>query len=194
MGVGVRLRRRFDFGGLGFSTSVDDVVDISSSLSVVVGLAGEIDLVAVAAAAGEADVGSRASPGPLTTQPMIESVIGVVMCASRFSSISTVLMTLKPWRAQDGQTMMLTPRWRRPSDFRMSKPTLISSTGSADSETRMRVADAGPEQRADADGRLDGAADQAAGLGDAEMERTVDGLGQLLVGRDRRGTRPRPSR
>ena len=33
--------------------------------------------------------------------------------------------------------MMLTPRWRRPSDFRMSKPTLTSSTGSADSETRM---------------------------------------------------------
>ena len=33
--------------------------------------------------------------------------------------------------------MMLTPRWRRPSDFRMSKPTLISSTGSAASETRM---------------------------------------------------------
>ena len=46
-------------------------------------------------------------------------------------------MTLKPWRAQDGQEMMLTPRWRRPSDFRMSKPTLISSTGSAESETRI---------------------------------------------------------
>ena len=46
-------------------------------------------------------------------------------------------MTLKPWRAQDGQAMMLTPRWRRPSDFRMSKPTLISSTGSAANDTRM---------------------------------------------------------
>ncbi|MNE14910.1 hypothetical protein D3C80_1078050 [compost metagenome] len=33
--------------------------------------------------------------------------------------------------------MMFTPRWRRPSDLRMSKPTLISSTGSAARETRM---------------------------------------------------------
>jgi hypothetical protein len=32
---------------------------------------------------------------------------------------------------------MLTPRVRRPSDFRISKPTLISSTGSAESETRI---------------------------------------------------------
>ncbi len=32
--------------------------------------------------------------------------------------------------------MMLTPRWRSPSAFRISKPTLTSSTGSAESETR----------------------------------------------------------
>ena len=79
----------------------------------------------------------RASPGPLTTQPMIDSDIGVAMWARRSSRASTVLMTLKPCRAHDGQAMMLTPRWRRPSDFRISKPTLISSTGSAASDTRM---------------------------------------------------------
>ena len=59
------------------------------------------------------------------------------MCASRSSSLPTVSMTLKPCRAHDGQAMMLTPRWRRPSDFRMSKPAFTSSTGSAASETRM---------------------------------------------------------
>ena len=31
--------------------------------------------------------------------------------------------------------MMFTPLWRSPSDFRMSKPTLTSSTGSAASDT-----------------------------------------------------------
>jgi len=33
--------------------------------------------------------------------------------------------------------MMFTPRWRSPSDFSRSKPTLISSTGSAARLTRM---------------------------------------------------------
>ncbi|MNL88927.1 hypothetical protein D3C87_2189510 [compost metagenome] len=37
-----------------------------------------------------------ASPGPLTTQPMIDSDIGWLMWARRCSSASTVLMTLKP--------------------------------------------------------------------------------------------------
>ena len=63
--------------------------------------------------------------------------MGVAMCFSRSSSSLTVSMTLKPWRAQDGQETMFTPRWRRLSDFRMSKPTRTSSTGSADSDTRM---------------------------------------------------------
>ena len=48
-----------------------------------------------------------------------------------------------------------------------------------------RVADAEPEQGADADRRLDRAADQAAGLGDAEVERAIDRFGELLVGGDR---------
>ncbi len=46
-------------------------------------------------------------------------------------------MTSNCWRAQDGQEITVTPRWRRPSDFSISKPTLTSSTGSADSETRI---------------------------------------------------------
>ena len=79
---------------------------------------------------------SRASPGPLTTQPITERVMGVVMWASRSSRISTVLITSNCWRAQDGQEITLTPRWRSPRAFSMSKPTLISSTGSAESDTR----------------------------------------------------------
>ena len=63
--------------------------------------------------------------------------MGVVMCFSRSSSSFTVSITLKPCRAQDGHETMFTPRWRRLSDFRISKPTRTSSTGSAESETRI---------------------------------------------------------
>src|SRR6185437_3981885 len=45
---------------------------------------------------------SRASPGPLTTQPITDSVSGVVIWASRSSRTSTVLITWNCWRAQDG--------------------------------------------------------------------------------------------
>ena len=74
----------------------------------------------------------KASPGPLTTQPMIESDIGVLTCSSRFSRISTVRITSNPCRAQDGHEMMFTPRCRSPSAFRISNPTRTSSTGSAE--------------------------------------------------------------
>ncbi len=63
---------------------------------------------------------SRASPGPFTTQPMMLTVIGVVMWEMRFSSASTVLITSKFCRAQDGHEMRLTPRCRRFSDFSIS--------------------------------------------------------------------------
>ncbi len=43
-----------------------------------------------------------------------------------------------------------------------------------------------PEQIADADGALDRAADQAARLGDAEMQGTVHRVGELHVGGDRK--------
>ena len=61
-----------------------------------------------------------ASPGPFTTQPMIDRLIGVLMCSSRCSRISTVLITSNPCRAQLGQEMICTPRVRSPSDFRIS--------------------------------------------------------------------------
>ena len=128
---------------------------------------------------------SRASPGPLTTQPITESVIGVVMWARRFSSASTVRITSNCWRAQDGQEMMLTPRWRRPSAFRISKPTWTSSSGSADSETRivspMPAHSSEPMPIDD----FTVPVRSAARLGDAEMQRVVAGVGELLIGGDR---------
>ena len=68
---------------------------------------------------------------------MTDRVKGVVMCARRSSSRSTVLMTSNCVRAQEGQEITVTPRRRSPSDFSISKPTLTSSTGSADSDTRI---------------------------------------------------------
>ena len=55
--------------------------------------------------------------GPRVT---LSSTTGVVMCATLFSSASTVRITSYCWRAQDGQEMMLTPRWRRLSAFSIS--------------------------------------------------------------------------
>ena len=78
----------------------------------------------------------RASPGPFTTQPMIDRVIGVRTCSSLRSSSSTVAITSKPWRAQVGHEITLTPRWRSPRDLRISCPARTSSTGSAERLTR----------------------------------------------------------
>ena len=47
------------------------------------------------------------------------------------------------------------------------------------------VADSGPEQRANADGGFHRAAAQAPGLGNAEMQRVIAGLGQAVIGGDR---------
>ena len=61
-------------------------------------------------------------------------------------------------------------------------PTLTSSTGGADSETRivspMPLAEQGAERRR----RLDRALERRAGLGHAEVQRPVAGLGEQLVG------------
>jgi hypothetical protein len=47
------------------------------------------------------------------------------------------------------------------------------------------VPDSRPEKRADADRRFDRAHAQGPGLGDAEMERVIAGLGEALIGGDR---------
>jgi 4-hydroxy-3-methylbut-2-en-1-yl diphosphate synthase IspG/GcpE len=46
------------------------------------------------------------------------------------SNVLTTLITSNFCREQEGQAIKLTPFCRKPSDFKISKPTLISSTGS----------------------------------------------------------------
>ena len=77
----------------------------------------------------------EASPGPLTTHPIIEIVIGVFIWDNFSSSFFTVLITSKPCRAQDGQEIILTPLDLKFKDFRISLPILISLTGSSERET-----------------------------------------------------------
>ena len=50
-----------------------------------------------------------ASPGPLTTQPIIDKVIGFLMCDNFFSNILTVSITGKACRAHDGHEIICTP-------------------------------------------------------------------------------------
>ncbi len=59
---------------------------------------------------------------------------------------------------------------------------MTSSTGGADSETRMVSPMPWREQGPEGGGRLDGALERRPGLGDAEVQRPVAGLGEQLVG------------
>ena len=75
-----------------------------------------------------------ASPGPLTTQPITDKVIGVLMWESFFSKIFTVSITWKPCLAHEGQEIILTPLFLKFKDFSISFPILTSSTGLSDNE------------------------------------------------------------
>ena len=79
----------------------------------------------------------EASPGPLTTHPITDKVIGVLICDSFSSKILTVSITWNPCLAHDGQEMILTPLFRKLSDFKISFPILTSFTGSSDREILM---------------------------------------------------------
>ena len=61
-----------------------------------------------------------ASPGPLTTQPIIETVIGVVISSRDFSNFFTVSITGNCCRAHDGQEIIFTPLLRKPKLLRIS--------------------------------------------------------------------------
>jgi len=77
---------------------------------------------------------------------MMESEIGSEMWASRCSSASTVRYARRiPDARHDGHEMMLTPRVRRPSDFRISVAGLDLFDGlSLKAETPDGVADGPP--------------------------------------------------
>ena len=61
-------------------------------------------------------------------------------------------------------------------------PTLTSSTGGADSETRMVSPMPSASRAPNAVAGLDRALERRAGLGDAEVQRPVAALGEQLVG------------
>ena len=63
-----------------------------------------------------------ASPGPLTTQPMIDNVIGSLICDNFCSSFFTVSITLKACLAHDGHEIILTPLFLKFKDFKISFP------------------------------------------------------------------------
>ena len=79
----------------------------------------------------------RASPGPLTTQPMMATVMGSSTPARRFSTSLAMDSTSMHLRPQVGQETMLTASRRRPMARRMLMPAATSGTGSPDSDTRM---------------------------------------------------------
>ena len=71
----------------------------------------------------------EASPGPLTTHPIIDKVIGVFIWDNFSSSFFTVLITSNPCLAHDGQEIILTPLDLKFKDFKISFPTFIYLTG-----------------------------------------------------------------
>ena len=85
-------------------------------------------------------------------------------------------------RPHDGQETISSRRWRRFSDSRIASPTLTSSTGGADSDTRIVSPIPSRQQGAECDRGLDRALECRPGLGDAEMQRVVARCGEQLVG------------
>ena len=78
-----------------------------------------------------------ASPGPFTTQPNIEMLIGFFISAYFFSILFTVLITSNCCLAHEGQEIIDNPDFLIPRDFNISIPTFISLIGSSDKETLM---------------------------------------------------------
>ena len=79
---------------------------------------------------------SRASPGPLTTQPMTATLMGARMVCKRASTCSARLNRSMRVRPQVGQEISSGPRSRMRRERSSSQATRISSTGSRVSEMR----------------------------------------------------------
>ena len=78
----------------------------------------------------------------------------------------------------DGQAIMIGPRSRRPSDLRISKAVLTSSTGSAVSETRIVSPIPSTSSAPIPTALLIEPGERRAGLGDAEVQRVRHLLGR----------------
>src|SRR5689334_11271567 len=151
----------------------------------VIGHPGQIDHVLAVAAAGDADVGlarlawsvhhaaedAERHRGLDVLQPLLE----------RFDRADYVEALARAARAGDDPDAAAADT-QRLQDL-VADPDFFFGLGReryADG-----VADAGPQQVADADGGFDRAADQAAGLRNSKVQRTVHLACQLLIGGDR---------
>src|SRR5712691_5080098 len=80
---------------------------------------------------------ARASPGPLTSQPMTAMWISSLRPRNSSSTSLASLTRSTSARPQEGQDTKVSPPVRSPRALRMSIPTRTSSVGSALSETRI---------------------------------------------------------
>ena len=86
-----------------------------------------------------------------------------------------------PARRAGDDLQLARPQVERLQDLRADLDLLDRRRGERDAD---RVADALPQQRPERHRRLDRALERRAGLGDAEVQRVVAGLGEQLVGAD----------
>src|SRR4029453_11501705 len=80
---------------------------------------------------------ARASPGPLTSQPITAMWISSLRPRNSSSTSLASFTRSTSARPHDGHDTNVSPPLRSPSDFRISMPTRTSSVGSAESETRI---------------------------------------------------------
>ena len=127
---------------------------------------------------------SRASPGPLTTQPMTATRSGTGQTLQARGDLvgQRVDVDLRPAAGRAGDDLQpALPQPERLQDRDADLDLL-------DRRRRQRhpdgVADALGQQRAERDRGLDRALERRAGLGHAQVQRVVALLGQLPVGRD----------
>ena len=76
-----------------------------------------------------------ASPGPFTTQPRIDILIGSLTQENLLSICFTVFITSNCCLAQEGQEIIFRPVFLIFKAFNISIQTLISLTGSSESDT-----------------------------------------------------------
>src|SRR4051812_47423278 len=160
------------------------MVDHVLVADMMVGDARQIDHMLPVAAAGDADVGLARLAGAVDdaaehrerhwradmAQPLLE----------RLDGADDVEALARAGRAGDDADTAVADA-ERFQDLEAGADLLLRLGRERDPD---RVANAEPEQGADADRALHGAAAKPAGLGDAEMERTVDRIGELLIGGD----------
>ena len=131
---------------------------------------------------------SRASPGPLTTQPITATCSGMLRSSSAamrvVRDLDHVDLGAPAARARDEVEALALAQAER-LEQRATGARLLDRIGGE--RVADRVADALGEQRADPGGRLHEPGGRRPGLGDAEVQRVVDRLGEQAVRVDHRG-------